>query len=587
MKCKKCGVELLPAQKFCYNCGTLNENKQCPFCGNVTENGSCINCGRNWENYDNRFRQYRIKRGNSVNRELLFCEQCQAKRRTKSLWMRVITAVLFVALLLGIVLHFGGSRILGDKTVEWNGSIASDTDKEIDYEPVYAEENIEPLTKVVMYDNGQLDREYLFDYNDNNQLICQTLKLYDDLGKLYHETETKYTYTSDGKLSKIGEGEFRTEFTYNSKKQLVSLFSNLTTPGEVRYEYDNAGKLIRSTAPNSSCQDTRSTTEYIYKDGLLVEKNMTSPSYDTDGSLVEYIYRTTYTYDDLGRVRTEKRVGNHKIKTLETQHLYGFNSVSVEQSTWEGESVFYTISLEDPSGYILWSQTFDEMGVIEDGYLRDIYDNKLDYAYKFYYGDYGRTVDVALNPLGKLLVGDSLEFGTYEQDGFSGNDAEDIEWIILDKTADKILVVSKYALDCQRYHRQNESVTWETCSVRTWLNSTFYNAAFSADEKQRILTTKDTETSVQDKIFLLSIDELEEYFSDKSERICRATSYAIDQNAYVNPSTGGSWWLLRTEGESSHHVMSVNSDGKIDYEGGKVASDRGTVRPVMWLDISN
>ena len=199
----------------------------------------------------------------------------------------------------------------------------------------------------------------------------------------------------------------------------------------------------------------------------------------------------------------------------------------------------------------------------------------------------GTTTGSALNPLGKLSVGDKFEFGTYEQDGSSGNGAEDIEWVVLDKTADKILVISKYALDCQRYHRQNESVTWETCSVRTWLNSTFYNAAFGSDEKQQILTTKDSETSAKDKIFLLSIDELEEYFPSKHERICRATSYAIDQNAYVNPSTGGSWWLLRTEGESRKHVMSVNSDGKIDYEGGKVASDRGTVRPVMWLDISN
>lgn len=124
----------------------------------------------------------------------------------------------------------------------------------------------------------------------------------------------------------------------------------------------------------------------------------------------------------------------------------------------------------------------------------------------------GTTRGSALNPLGKLSVGDRLEFGTYEQDGSSGNGAEDIEWIVLDKTADKILVISKYTLDCQRYHRQKEAVTWETCSLRTWLNSTFYNAAFSADEKPQILMTMDSETSAQDKIFLLSIDELEEYF---------------------------------------------------------------------------
>lgn len=199
----------------------------------------------------------------------------------------------------------------------------------------------------------------------------------------------------------------------------------------------------------------------------------------------------------------------------------------------------------------------------------------------------GATTGSALNPLAKLSVGDRFIFGSYEQDGSFGNGAESIDWIVLDKTGDKILVISQYALDCQRYHRQNTSVDWETSSVRSWLNSTFYNAAFSSGEKNQILMTKDTDTGAQDKVFLLSIDQLERYYSGKKDRICRATGYAIDQNAYVNPSTGGSWWLLRTVGKDSIHVMSVNSDGVIDYDGGKVASDRGTVRPAMWLDTSN
>ena len=65
---------------------------------------------------------------------------------------------------------------------------------------------------------------------------------------------------------------------------------------------------------------------------------------------------------------------------------------------------------------------------------------------------------------------------------------------------------------------------------------------------------------------------------------CQATPYAIGRDLYVNASTGGSWWLLRTSGTDSRHVMNVNSDGSIDYEGGKVESKRGAVRPAMWIE---
>ena len=59
---------------------------------------------------------------------------------------------------------------------------------------------------------------------------------------------------------------------------------------------------------------------------------------------------------------------------------------------------------------------------------------------------------------------------------------------MLDKKDGRILVISQYALDCQLYHSSFESVSWETCSLRRWLNSTFVNAAFSNAEKSFIPT---------------------------------------------------------------------------------------------------
>lgn len=175
-------------------------------------------------------------------------------------------------------------------------------------------------------------------------------------------------------------------------------------------------------------------------------------------------------------------------------------------------------------------------------------------------------------------------FGSYEQDNIRSDGAEPIEWIVLDVQPDRILLLSRYALDSERYHYRKESVSWDTCSVREWLNTTFYEEAFTRSERRSILSSG---TSIYDDyVFLLSDVEAETYLPRAKDRICKATVYGSCQNVYVNPTTGGSWWLLRTTGDDgSKFAMSVNSDGTIDYNGGHVESDRGTVRPAIWVNI--
>ena len=79
-------------------------------------------------------------------------------------------------------------------------------------------------------------------------------------------------------------------------------------------------------------------------------------------------------------------------------------------------------------------------------------------------------------------VGDSIYFGNYEQDGNEANGAESIEWLVLDQVDNRILVTSKYVLDCQAYHTESTAVTWEDCTLRAWLNGDFFNHAFSEEE---------------------------------------------------------------------------------------------------------
>ena len=110
-----------------------------------------------------------------------------------------------------------------------------------------------------------------------------------------------------------------------------------------------------------------------------------------------------------------------------------------------------------------------------------------------------------------------------------------------------------------------------------------YDAAFEKEEKNLIQARKVEAGAGMDKVFLLSREEAEAFFPTEQERQCSATAYAVSRNAYVNARTGCSWWLLRTSGIRKGNVMSVNSDGTMDYTGGTVQSDKGTVRPAMWI----
>ena len=68
-------------------------------------------------------------------------------------------------------------------------------------------------------------------------------------------------------------------------------------------------------------------------------------------------------------------------------------------------------------------------------------------------------------------VGDYIFFGAYEQDNKTSNGKEDVECLILEVKDGKALVISKYALDCRQYSTSHTDVTWETCTLRKWLNN--------------------------------------------------------------------------------------------------------------------
>ncbi len=195
-----------------------------------------------------------------------------------------------------------------------------------------------------------------------------------------------------------------------------------------------------------------------------------------------------------------------------------------------------------------------------------------------------------------VSVGDIISFGHYEQDNNTNNGTEQIEWQVLDKDGTKLLLVSKYALDCQQYHSSYNSVTWETCSLRTWLNGTFLKTAFIKEEQKYILRTSVTAdrnpshgsypgNDTKDKVFLLSINEVNKYFGSNDGRKCQGTRYCYAQGASKADKGNCCWWL-RSPGYGSGSAAIVNDVGSVSENGYFVSHALSAVRPALWIDLA-
>ena len=197
-----------------------------------------------------------------------------------------------------------------------------------------------------------------------------------------------------------------------------------------------------------------------------------------------------------------------------------------------------------------------------------------------------------------IAVGDVITFGSYEQDNNLDNGPEPIEWIVLDVQDGKALLLSKYALDTKPYNTVPVEITWEKCSLRSWLNEEFLNAAFSEEETEKILMTHVDNSDQQgngdygisggqdsdDRVFLLSYHEsFELNFLANEDRQCIPTYYAVANGAEgaTSGKPSGMWWL-RSPGEWNDRASSVYRGELFDMP----VSKRGLlVRPVLWVSL--
>ena len=210
----------------------------------------------------------------------------------------------------------------------------------------------------------------------------------------------------------------------------------------------------------------------------------------------------------------------------------------------------------------------------------------------------------------KYAVGNYVTFGTYPQTR-GGDDSTPIEWLVLARDGNKALLISRYGLDAQPYNEKWTNVTWEKCTLRTWLNGTFMNKAFTANEQTGILLTNVDNSSsqgysgwstsggnnTQDKIFLLSYAEANRYldvtYGDHKNMKSRVapTAYVKKQTAYtsyIDKTADGDvaeWWWLRSPGNYQDIAAFVRCDGSLDND--LVGDDIACVRPALWINLES
>ncbi len=232
-------------------------------------------------------------------------------------------------------------------------------------------------------------------------------------------------------------------------------------------------------------------------------------------------------------------------------------------------------------------------------------------------------------PSDNVAEWDCIWFGNYWQEDTNGDGKADkndkktpIKWRVLSVEGDDVFLIADKNLDCQRYNDTYTDVTWETCTMRSWLNgygaesnkdgkdysgNNFLNNAFSAEEQSAIKTTnvvnKDnpedgTEggNDTEDKVYLLSLDKVRHpAYGFGSHNGTSATREAVNTaytagggeigSEYMSSAGSAEHWWLRSSGFFSTDASCVDGSGDVIAGGDSVDLDTYAVRPALHLNL--
>jgi len=190
-------------------------------------------------------------------------------------------------------------------------------------------------------------------------------------------------------------------------------------------------------------------------------------------------------------------------------------------------------------------------------------------------------------------AGDIITYGRYEQDNNASNGMENIEWIVLDVQDGKALVLSLFGLEWQQYNKTDEEVTWETCTLRRWLNDEFWDSSFVENEKAMVCTTTvppvgNRDDSTEDKVFLLSKKETNKYeeyyincdateYTDANNKATVVTDPEIDTGRVLNYDSA---WCRSEAGNTATTITTMTISTNLSV------NEYSLVRPAMWIELS-
>lgn len=181
----------------------------------------------------------------------------------------------------------------------------------------------------------------------------------------------------------------------------------------------------------------------------------------------------------------------------------------------------------------------------------------------------------------KSGIGTTVTLGKYDQDGDNSDGNEGLEWYVISKSDTQVVLLSRYAIALMPYSEDGTAVPYAQSSVRKFVNETFYNEAFTEEEKAYIVPTKinDGTNDIEDHAVILTKEMFEQLVSNSSTmKAAKATQAAKPNSTYSSRSTF--YWTSSITGE---RVVCIGTNGNV-YDAG--ASLSYGVRPVITIDVT-
>ncbi len=184
---------------------------------------------------------------------------------------------------------------------------------------------------------------------------------------------------------------------------------------------------------------------------------------------------------------------------------------------------------------------------------------------------------------------------------FGCHNGEKMQWQILGRDEKGILVINRFAIDSKPFHNKQKGITWESCALRAWLNSDFYENAFTPFEKSFIKLSHlenprlkflnlPNDNPTDDRIFLLSTKEAEKFNFLSAQASYTPAAAAIYQKKKKIPAgnTCPICWFRTIYNSDEACTNSEGGGGIPIYDMGTFMHPNITyfgVRPAFYLDV--